>query len=131
LSRSLPPSFKGAAWGLAAFMALFKITMATWLSTASQDKAQGDGVLARLLPVEQVEVQSPPLTPAAAATGAETILVIEDDEAVREVTQLMLKSLGIRCWWLATALKRWSWLTRRRPDSPGRVGYGNAGDERE
>ena len=50
--------------------------------------------LPALLPLEQVEAQSLSLTTQAVAAGAETVLVVEDDKAVREVTQFMLKSLG-------------------------------------
>jgi CheY-like chemotaxis protein len=50
--------------------------------------------LPTLLPLEQDKAQPLPRAPEVVAVGAETILIIEDDEAVRQVTQLMLKKLG-------------------------------------
>ena len=66
--------------------------------------------LPALLPLEQAEAQPLPRTPEAVATGAETILVIEDDEAVRRSDPAHVEKLGLSgVGGSATASKRLSW----------------------
>ena len=54
----------------------------------------GDGVLARTPAARAGKARPLPRAPEVVATGAETILVIEDDETVRQMTQRILKRLG-------------------------------------
>jgi hypothetical protein len=55
---------------------------------------------------EPTAVEEPERPVGEAIHGAETILVVEDEDAVRSMVREALEARGYRCWWRATASRR-------------------------
>jgi CheY-like chemotaxis protein len=86
--------FKGRGLGMAAVMGILRAHKgALWL-----ESQPGQGTLLRLLfPTLSRPVSAPPRQiPGVAVSANGTVLVVDDEESVREVTGSMLKDLGFR-----------------------------------
>ncbi len=85
--------FQGRGMGMAAVHGIVK-NHAGWISV---DSKLGKGTSVRLyLPAIEMEEETPKKPKVEMATGSETVLVIEDEEVVIDVTQAMLEMLGYR-----------------------------------
>ena len=85
--------FQGRGMGMAAVFGIVK----NHNGQIFVDSELGKGTLVRIyLPAIEVEIEKPKKASAEVATGAGTILMIEDEDVVIEVTQAMLERLGYR-----------------------------------
>lgn len=85
--------FQGRGMGMAAVYGIVK-NHDGWISV---DSELGKGTTVRIyLPVSEIEVEKPKKAEVEVATGSGTILMIEDEDVVIEVTQAMLEWLGYR-----------------------------------
>jgi len=85
--------FQGRGMGMAAVYGIVK-NHDGWIYV---DSALGKGTTVRIyLPAIEIEVEKPKKAEAEIATGSGTILMIEDEDVVIEVTQAMLERLGYR-----------------------------------
>ncbi|MBW1768781.1 MAG: response regulator, partial [Deltaproteobacteria bacterium] len=85
--------FQGRGMGMAAVYGIVK-NHDGWISV---DSELGKGTTVQIyLPAIEVEVEKPKKAKAEVATGSGTILMIEDEDVVIEVTQAMLEMLGYR-----------------------------------
>ncbi len=85
--------FQGRGMGMAAAYGIVK-NHDGWISV---DSELGKGTTVQIyLPAVEIEVEKPKKAKVEVATGSGTILMIEDEEVVIEVTQAMLEMLGYR-----------------------------------
>jgi len=85
--------FQGRGMGMAAVYGIVK-NHDGWISV---DSELGKGTTVRIyLPAIEIAVEKPEKAKVEVATGSGTILMIEDEEVVIEVTQAMLEMLGYR-----------------------------------
>jgi two-component system, cell cycle sensor histidine kinase and response regulator CckA len=85
--------FQGRGMGMAAVYGIVK-NHDGWISV---DSELGRGTTVRIyLPAIEVEIEKPKEAKAEVSTGSGTILMIEDEDVVIEVTQAMLEMLGYR-----------------------------------
>ena len=85
--------FQGRGMGMPAVYGIVK-NHDGWISV---DSELGKGTKVRIyLPAIEIEVEKPKKAEVEVATGSGTILMIEDEEMVIEVTQAMLERLGYR-----------------------------------
>ena len=85
--------FQGRGMGMAAVYGMVR-NHGGWIYV---DSELGKGTKVRIyLPAIEIEVAKPKKAKAEVATGSGTILMIEDEEVVIEVTQAMLELLGYR-----------------------------------
>ena len=85
--------FQGRGMGMAAVYGIIK-NHDGWISV---DSELGKGTVVQIyLPAIEIEVEKPKKTEVEVATGSGTILMIEDEDVVIEVTQAMLEWLGYR-----------------------------------
>ena len=85
--------FQGRGMGMAAVHGIIR-NHDGWISVES---GLGMGTKAQIyLPAIEIEVEKPKKAKAEVATGSGTILMIEDEDVVIEVTQAMLEMLGYR-----------------------------------
>ena len=85
--------FQGRGMGMAAVYGIVK-NHGGWIDV---DSEVGKGTTVKIyLPVIEIEAEKPKKTKAEVATGSGTILMIEDEDVVIEVTQAMLEMLGYR-----------------------------------
>jgi len=85
--------FQGRGMGMAAVFGIVK-NHDGWISV---DSELGKGTVVQIyLPTVKVEVEKPKKAKVEVATGSGTILMIEDEDVVIEVTQAMLEWLGYR-----------------------------------
>ena len=85
--------FQGRGMGMAATYGIV-INHDGWISV---DSELGKGTVVQIhLPAIEIEVEKPKKAKVEVATGSGTILMIEDEEVVIEVTQAMLEMLGYR-----------------------------------
>jgi len=85
--------FQGRGMGMAAVYGIVK-NHDGWIYV---DSELGKGTVVQIyLPAIEVEVEKPKKAKAEVATGSGTILMIEDEDVVIEVTQAMLEWLGYR-----------------------------------
>ena len=85
--------FQGRGMGMAAVHGIVE-NHDGWISV---DSEVGRGTKVQIyLPAIEIEIEKPKKTTAEVATGSGTILMIEDEDVVVEVTQAMLEMLGYR-----------------------------------
>ena len=85
--------FQGRGMGMAAVHGIVR-NHDGWISV---DSELGKGTTVQIyLPAIEIEVEKPKKAKAEVATGSGTILMIEDEDVVVEVTQAMLEMLGYR-----------------------------------
>ena len=85
--------FQGRGMGMAAVYGIVK-NHDGWISV---DSELGKGTVAKIyLPAIEIEVEKPKKAKVEVATGSGTILMVEDEDVVIEVTQAMLEMLGYR-----------------------------------
>jgi PAS domain S-box-containing protein len=85
--------FQGRGMGMAAVYGIVK-NHDGWISV---DSELGKGTVVQIyLPAIEIEVEKPKKAKVEVATGSGTILMIEDEDVVIEVTQAMLERLGYR-----------------------------------
>ena len=85
--------FQGRGMGMAAVYGIVK-NHDGWIYV---DSALGKGTVVQIyLPAIEIEVEKPKKAEVQIATGSGTILMIEDEDVVIEVTQAMLEMLGYR-----------------------------------
>jgi len=85
--------FQGRGMGMAAVYGIIR-NHDGWISVASE---LGKGTTVRIyLPVIEIEVEKPKKAEVEVVRGSGTILMIEDEDVVIEVTQAMLEMLGYR-----------------------------------
>ncbi len=85
--------FQGRGMGMAAVYGIVR-NHAGWISV---DSELGRGTTVRIyLPAIEVEIEKPKEAKAEVSTGSGTILMVEDEDVVIEVTQAMLEMLGYR-----------------------------------
>jgi len=85
--------FQGRGMGMAAAYGIV-MNHDGWISV---DSELGKGTAVRIyLPAIEIKVEKPKKAEVGIATGSGTVLIIEDEEVVIEVTQAMLEMLGYR-----------------------------------